>query len=175
MKRFGLYLLLVVVSIVLETVLLPRLFPIHLKPDLLLVLTVQIGLQENYLRGGLAAFSLGSLQDVFAGHFPGLYAMALLLTFLVVRGTAGRLNTESSLLLALMAFCGSLVEGGALMFSLLFFVDGGPFWPLILRYLLPQAVVNLLAALVLLKLAPWLQRRLAPRVALPGTRRSGLA
>lgn len=175
MKRCSLYLLLALLFLVLETALLPRIFPVHLKPDLLLVLTVQIGLQESYLGGGLCAFALGSLQDVFAGHFPGLYAMALLVTFLVVRGVADRLNPESSFLLAMMAFVGSLIEGGVLMFSLLFFVDGGPFWPLILRYLLPQAVVNLLAAIVLLKLAPWLQRRLVSTVPLPGARRHGAA
>lgn len=157
--------------ILLQTALFPRILPFALKPDLLLILTVYLGLNEGYVRGGGLAYLMGCFQDVFAGQYLGLYGMAALAVFLIVRGAAGRLNTESSLLLLFLVFCGTFLEGGILFFSLGFFADAGPLLPLFLKHLIPQSLLNLAAAIVLLLIAARLQRHLAPRVEIPGVGR----
>ncbi len=170
MTRIGGYFALGYLFMVLQTAVLPWFFPFHFTPDLILVLIVYLGLNEGYLRGSLLAYLLGSLMDVFAGYYLGLYGLALLATFLAVRGAAGRLNTESSMLLLFMVFCGTLVEG-LLLIILGSLADAGPLWLLIASRLGPQALLNLVAAWVLLRIAAGVQRRMAPRLQIPGLQR----
>lgn len=171
MRRVLVYFLVGFVFILLQTSLFPRLLPFALKPDLLLILAVYLGLNEGAVRGGSLAYVLGCLQDVFAGQYLGLYGMALLAVFLTVRGAAGRLNTESSLLLLFLVFCGTFLEGGILFFSLGFFADAGPLLSMFLFHLIPQSLLNLAAAIVLLLVMSGLQRHVSPRVEIPGMRR----
>lgn len=168
MTRVLAYFALGFVFILAQTAVVPQILPFHLKPDLLLVLIVYLGLNETYVRGGLLAYILGCLVDVYAGRYLGLHGLALLMTFLVVRGAAGRLNTESSVLLLFLVACGTALQGAILFLSLGFFADGGPPLLLFLGQLLPQALLNLAAALLLLQLTPKLQKLLAPRKDIPG-------
>jgi len=168
MSRIAVYLFLGMVFMLLQTTLFPRLLPVQAKPDLLLILIVYLALSEGYVRGGLLAYLFGGLGDVFSGSCLGLGGLTLLVVFLVVRGSAGRFNTESSLLLLFMVFCGTLLQSALLILSLVFFVDAGTSWLVILGQLLPQIFLNLLAALVLLKGLPWLQKRFAPFLEIPG-------
>ncbi len=171
MRRVFFYFLVGFVFVLLQTAFFPRLLPFHLKPDLLLILVVYLGLNEDFVRGGCLSYALGCLQDAFAGHYLGLYGMALLAVFVTVRGTADRLNTESSVLLLLLVFGGTFLEGGILFFSLGFFADAGPMLPLFLKYLVPQALINLGAAILLLTVAFRLQRALPLGMEIPGLRR----
>jgi len=171
MIRPVIYFALGFVFVVLQTTLLPAMLPLHYKPDLLLILVVYLGLNEGYLRGGTLAYLLGSLQDVFAAGYPGLYGLALLGTFLAVRSAAVRLNTESSVLLLLLVSIGTLLQAALILFALGFFADAGSLWLIILKGLLPQVLLNLLAAFLLIRSATWLQRRFAPRLKLPGLQR----
>ncbi|BCA80294.1 rod shape-determining protein MreD [Desulfuromonas sp. AOP6] len=154
--------------ILLQTSLLPVLLPFKLQPDLLLILIVYVGLLENFVRGSLLAFALGCLFDVFAGHYLGLHGFVLLVIFLLVRGTVNRFNTENSLLLLLMAFAGTFIQGGLLVFSLKFFAHAGSVAALILWRLLPQAMLNLLATWLLLTGCLLIQKRFFPRGSIPG-------
>jgi rod shape-determining protein MreD len=141
-----------------------------MTPALPLILLVSLGLNEKYVRGGALAYTLGMFEDVFAGHYLGLYGLSLLLTFLVVRGVAGRLNTESPFLLLLMVGGGTLLQGGVLFFSLGFFAEAGPLAAVFSWTLAPQVLLNLAAALLILQLLPRLQKILAPRTEIPGLR-----
>lgn len=149
--------------IALQTTLLPRLLPFHLKPDLLLPLVIYLGIREGYLGGGLLAYALGCLEDAFAAGYLGLHGTALLVVFLAVRGTVGRLNTESSSSLLFLVFCGTLLHAGVLLFALGFFVEAGSYWRLILSRLPLQLLANLAAALLLLKAAARLRKRFSRR------------
>ncbi len=152
MTRIFAYFLLGFIFVLVQTSLFARCLPMFLKPDLLLILVIYLGLNEKYVRGGLLAYLLGCLEDVFAGHYLGLYGFALLVTFFAVRGLAGRLNTESSLLLLSMVFGGTILQSVLLFFSLGFFADTGPLSVIFFGRLLPQILLNLAAALLLLQL-----------------------
>jgi rod shape-determining protein MreD len=171
MRRVFFYLLVGFVFVLLQTALFPRFLPFYLKPDLLLILVIYLGLNEGFVKGGSLSYILGCLQDAFAGHYLGLYGMALLALFVIVRGTAERLNTESSVLLLALVFCGTFVQGGILFFSLGFFADAGPMLPLVLKYIIPQSLINLGAAILLLLIAFRIQRALPPQMLIPGLRR----
>ncbi len=173
MKRIVGYFILGFFFVVLETALFPKFLPYHLKPDLVLILIVYLGLHEGYLRGAFLAYALGSLLDGLAGVYPGLFGLALLATFLAVRAVALRFNTENSLLLLFMVFCGTLVEGGLLVFPLGYFADAGPLWQIVFQHFLLQILLNLAAAWLLLAGFARLQKRFAPRSRIPGLRHLG--
>ena len=168
MKQVLTYFLLSLGFLILQTALLPKILPFSLKPDLLLILVVYLGLTEGLLRGGSISALLGCLQDVFVGTSLGLYGFVLLAVFLGVRSAVDRLNTESSLLLLFVVCCGTLLEGGLLLFAVGFFAETGPIWPILLGRLLPQVALNLAAALLMLRLLLWIRKRLPPHVMIPG-------
>lgn len=142
-----------------QTVIWPGLFSLQTTPDLLLLLVVSLGLRQDWLPGAICSYLLGSLLDVFAGSSPGLYAMALLVVFLVVRGAARHLNTDSPLLFFFLVLCATLLQGGLLIFPLGLFADAGALWPIVLVHLIPQLMLNLLAAGLLFFVQAWLRTR----------------
>jgi rod shape-determining protein MreD len=147
----------------LQSSIFPRFLPGNLKPDLLLVLVIYLGLTENHVRGGLISYLLGCLKDVFAGIYPGLFGFTFLLIFYAVRAGGGRFNAENPFFLICLTLVGTLVEGVVILFSIGFFADHAPPWLLVGRQLLPQMLLNLLAAILLLVFVFPFLRRLAPQ------------
>ncbi len=168
MNRIIGYFLCGFIFVLAQTTLFPQVLPFFLKPDLLLILIVYLGLNEKYVRGGLLAYTFGLLQDVFTGDYFGLYGFVLLGTFLIVRGVAERLNPESPLLLLFTIGGGTLLHSGLIFFSLGFFTENGPPASVFFWSLLPQILLNLAATLLLLQMLPRLQKQLAPRWPIPG-------
>jgi rod shape-determining protein MreD len=171
MTRIFVYLLLGISFLVMQTALFPRILPSDLKPDLLLILTIYIGLNEKALRGGILVYTLGCFLDALSGNYPGLYGMVLLVIFLTVRSVVGCLNAESSILLLFMVGCGTLLEAALLIFPLGFFADAGALWSIVLPRLMPQALLNMAAAFLLLKGVTRLQKKFKPRAGIPGLSR----
>lgn len=171
MTRVLVYFLTGLGFLLLQSALLPRILPFETKPDLLLILIVYLGLHERYLQGAGLSYILGCFFDVFAGSSPGLYGTAFLVTFLAVRGVASQLNTESSVLLSFMVFCGTLFHGGILIFPLGFFADAGSLWSIILAHLIPQVLLNLTTGYLLIQGVTRLQKRFFPRTRIPGLQR----
>lgn len=171
MKRLLIYFGFGFTFMLLQTTILPRVIPSFLKPDLLLVLVVYLGLNEDYGRGGVLAYLLGCLQDVFAGNYLGLYGFVFLVTFFAVKGAVRWFNTDNSSLLLLLVFWGTLLEGVLVLFSLGTFAEAGPVWPIVLRNLLPQALTGAAVAFLLLQTLSRWQRRRGPGKRIPGLRR----
>lgn len=170
MKRFTIIFILGLVFLTLQSSLLPLILPWGLKPDFLVILITYLGLHETLGRGAFTAYVLGLLQDVFAGQVLGLYGLALLVTFVSVRLLARRFNTESFLLILFMVGSCTLIEGGMLIFLLLFAGSASTGW-LILQDLPVQLLVNLGLAILLLVLVSVLQRRFGHSVKIPGFER----
>jgi rod shape-determining protein MreD len=137
--------------------------PANLKPDLLLILVIYLGIHETYVRGGLVCYLLGCLKDVFAGIYTGLFGFTFLLIFYAVRGIGGRFNSENPFFLLLLTVVGTILESVAVIFSIGFFADHTPPFLLIGRQLPAQVLLNLLAAILLLLCVFPFMRRLMPQ------------
>ena len=68
MKHLFVYLMVGLVFMLLQTTLLPRLLPLSLMPNLLLILVLYLGLSETFGRALLLCLILGLLQDSFSSN-----------------------------------------------------------------------------------------------------------
>lgn len=171
MNRMLVYLALAGFAVVLQTAMLPSVLPGGYKPDLVLVLVVYLGLHEKPVQGGMLVYLIGWLYDGFAGVFPGLHGFVLLSIFLCVRGIVTRVNTESSPLLLILVMAGTIMQVSLIGFALDFFKVAHEAWFLLAWKTVPQIFLNVVSAVVLLKLTIWLQRTFLPRTELPGLRK----
>lgn len=91
-----------------------------IKPDLILVLVVCLGLSHVTFAGAVLAFLLGCLMDVFAGSTPGFFALTKTVIFFLVYATRGHLNFESHPAKAGLVSMVALVEAVMLVFLIRF-------------------------------------------------------
>lgn len=155
MKSIFFYLLLGLVLAVAET-LVPEALPV--KPNLLLLLVLTLGLKEKVVFGGPVSWLLGCLQDSLSGSSLGLYGLVYLILYLNVRSIAGHLNSESPTLLLFVFVSGTLLQGLILIFTLGFLAEHGTYWRQILATMPGQLLINLLAGIVFLQCAAWLRQ-----------------
>ncbi len=167
MRGFFLYLFFGFFFVLLQSSVFPVLLPPGLRPNLLLIVILYLGLSENFPRAVLVTLLLGGIQDSFSGTSLGLYVSVDLAILLLVRLLSEHLNAESPALLLLLIAAGTLVQNLLVGFCLTVFADAGPVMPILLPALPQQLIANLLAASFLL----YFLLRLQP---LFGTR-SGLA
>ena len=149
MTRLLFYLMLLLAAMLLQMVFLPPFFPAGMKPDLVLLLTIWLGLRESPWRGGAFVYLMGCLYDLHAGIYPGLHGFVLLPIFLLVCGMATRLNIGSVSLLWCLVLGGTLLQAALTVFALEFFADVERFWLLVLGTLPGQLVLNLAAGYLL--------------------------
>ena len=167
--RISLYALFGLLGLLIQTSVFPRIFPFQFKPDLILILIVYLGISEKYGSGGLFAFSIGLLYDVFAGSSFGMHGMIFLLIFFSVRSTIDFFNAENPFLLLFLVACGSLLQAGLLVI-LGAFADAGALWHIVLQHLPAQLLINIVSATVLMFAVTYLQKRY-PRLVVPGMQR----
>lgn len=156
------YIGLVWLALLLQTVLLPPFFPGGVKPDLVLLLTIWIGVREPPWKGGVVVYGLGWLYDAYAGVYPGLHGFVLLAIFLTVCGMATRLNTESLPLLWCLIGGGTLTQALLTVFALEFFVDVHQFWATVIAALPAQLLYNLLVGHLLYHFYQRMKRTASP-------------
>jgi len=133
-----------------QTTIFPRFLPPEMRPNLLLILVIYLGLSESFLRAAFLTLLLGALQDVFCGSTFGLYATVQLAVFLLIRLFSDRLNVESRrLLLGLIATC-TILQTVLLGFTLTTFAEAGPVLWVLLSDLPLQIFFNLLSGWLLL-------------------------
>jgi len=111
MRRHVFLLLLGILVLTFQTTLLSYL-PIHrIRPDLLLVLILYWGFVLPPVSGGIHAFVLGYLMDLFSGNAFGLYTFTRPLLFYLAQLFKGRFYLESLFSQSLFAFVFALFEG----------------------------------------------------------------
>jgi len=138
------------IFMLLQTTIFPRFLPPEMRPNLLLILIIYLGLSESFLRAAFLTLLLGALQDVFCGSTFGLYATVQLSVFLLIRLFSERLNVESRrLLLSLIAAC-TILQTALLGFLLTTFAEAGPVLWVLLSDLPWQILANLLSGWLLL-------------------------
>jgi rod shape-determining protein MreD len=167
-KGLILHLLCGLFFMLLQTTIFPRFLPPEIRPNLLLILVIYLGLSESFLRAAFLTLLLGALQDVFCGTTLGLYATVQLTIFLLVRLFSGRLNIESRPLLLGLIGIGTILQTLLLGFFLTTFAEAGPVLGILLPDLPFQVVSNLLAGWVLLVFLLKLQPMLGTRQGMAG-------
>ena len=95
--------------------------------------------------------------------------MVLLLVVLIIRSTIDFFNAENPFLLLFLVACGTVLQAGLLV---LFgtFAEAGALWQIVLQHFPGQLLANVVAALVLMLVVTYLQRRF-PRLVVPGMQR----
>lgn len=83
----------------------------RIRPDILLILTLYLGLSSSPISGVLLAFFLGYLMDLFSGNSFGLYAFSRPLIFYIAQLFKDRVYLESFPSRSLFVFILALVEG----------------------------------------------------------------
>ena len=144
MKRFVPLLLAGILFLILQTTLL-SLFPIQrIRPDLLLIFTLYLAFLFPPVSGGILAFFMGYLMDLYSGNTLGFYTFSRTLVFFAAQFFKERFYLEGFSFQFLFAFIFSTLEG------LLIFVLMGAFQPtslgnlysLLLAFLLPQSLMT---------------------------------
>lgn len=156
------------IFVLLQTTIFPWFLPPELRPNLLLILVIYLGLSESFLRAAALTLLLGALQDVFSGMTLGLYATVQLTIFLSVRLFSDHLNIESRPLLLGLIAIGTLLQAILLGFFLTTFAEAGSVLSILLSNLPLKLVSNLLAGWLLLVFFLRLQPLLGTRQGMAG-------
>jgi rod shape-determining protein MreD len=154
MRRFVLLFLAGILLLILQTTWL-SLFPIpRIRPDLLLVFTLYLAFLFPPFLGGILAFFMGYLMDLFSGNTLGLYAFSRTLAFFATQFLKERFYLEGFSFQFLFVFAFSILEGGLLLVLVngLKFVSFENLYLSFLTSLLPQSFCTALAALLLFPL-----------------------
>ena len=141
MRRIVFPLFLGVIFLTIQTTLLAFLPIQRIRPDIVFILTLYLGLFYPPISGGILAVFMGFLMDLFSGNSFGLYTLSRPLIFYVAQFFKGRLYLESVVSQFLFVFIFSLLEG-LLIYVLLDVLNPGPIGnlsPLLFTLLLPQA------------------------------------
>ncbi|OGP61766.1 MAG: rod shape-determining protein MreD [Deltaproteobacteria bacterium RBG_13_47_9] len=141
MRRFILPFLVGVLLLTLQTTLLTSLPLRRFRPDLVLIFIIYLGLLYPPISGGLLAFTLGYLMDLFSGNSLGLFAFSRPVIFYLAQFFKGRfyLDNFSSQFLSVLIF--TLFEG-LMILSLLTVLNPRPLdhlYPILLTCFLPQS------------------------------------
>ena len=156
MRRIVFPLLIGVIFLTLQTTLLTFLPIQRIRPDLVLILILYLGLSYPPISGGILALFMGFLMDLFSGNGFGLYTLSRPLIFYVAQLFRGRFYLESfpSQFLFASIFC--LVEG-LFVLILIRILNPGPIghlYPLLFTFLLPQSFFTGLTTPILFFLIP---------------------
>ena len=141
MRRIAFPLFLGVIFLTLQATLLTSLPIQRIRPDLVLILTLYLGLFYPPISGGILAVFMGFLMDLFSGNSFGLYTLSRPLIFYVAQFFKGRFYLESFTSQFLFVFIFGLVEG-LLILILLNVLNPDPIghlYPLLFTFLLPQS------------------------------------
>lgn len=150
MRGLVVYLLCGLFFMLLQTTIFPRFLPVELRPNLLLILVLYLGLSESFLRAAALTLLLGALQDVFSGSTLGLYATIQLTVFLSTRLFSDRLNIESRPLLLCLIAAGTVFQSLLLIFFLTTFAEAGSVLTILFSSLPLRLLINLFSGWFLL-------------------------
>ena len=133
---------------VLQTTLVPLLLPVWLRPDLLLVLVVLLGLFLQPAPGSAYAFGLGYLQDLLTGTMTGLFVFDRLVIYLAAYWLSGQFYAKSAWTQAIIVGILSIADY-ILVWTLSAIFSGGEAATVALWMVIPRALSSALFGLVL--------------------------
>ncbi len=149
--RATLILLTFIISLILQTTILPLLKIEGVMPDLILVLVVFTALFSSAFTGGAVGFTAGLLQDLLIGRYVGLCAYSGLLVGWLVGELESRFYKENPLVPVILVLMATLVS------ELVYYLGRGlcgsfPFsFSYAGRNMLLEAVYNMVLSVILYK------------------------
>ena len=146
MIRFAKFSLIIIAAVLFQITLFPAYVLDPFQPNLLIIMVVCLGLRSAARFGGLAAFSLGLLQDCFSGLYLGLDGFSYLFIYLLLNKVSDRLYTDSRYLMIIVVFIATIVSGLLNLLLLLIFSAANGIYATLLPSLIPQALVNAMVA-----------------------------
>jgi rod shape-determining protein MreD len=153
-KRFVPLLLAGILLLILQTTWL-SFFPIQrIRPDLLLIFTLYLAFLFPPFLGGILAFFMGYLIDLFSGNTLGFYTISRTLVFFATQFLKERFYLEGFSFQFLFAFIFTILEGGFLLILIngLEPVSFGDLYSSLFTFLLPQSFCTGLVAPLLFSL-----------------------
>jgi len=118
MKRILIPLFLGVLFLIVQTTWLTFSPILRIRPDIVLILTLYLGLSAPPISGGILVFFLGYLMDLFSGNGFGLYAFSRPILFYCAQLFKDRIYLESFPSRSLFVFLFALTEGLILLILL---------------------------------------------------------
>lgn len=149
MTKFLKTIMVVYAALLVQVTVLPAYIADPFKPNFLILIVAYLGLRGGGWHGALSAFLLGLVADCFSGIYLGLSAFSYLTIYLVLRRVAVSLYTDSLYLMVLVVFTATLGNGLIHLLLLLIFAVADGVYATLLAGLLPQALINALAASLL--------------------------
>lgn len=149
MGKFFVYLLLMILTLVIQLAIPPTLVFSGVKPDLLLILLVIIALIRGRKYGSGFGFIAGSLQDLFLGGFFGIFTFIKTLIGIVVGLIERNFFKEQYIISAFVIFIATIVNETLFILlseNLLFTVN---YWVVLWNLILPEALINGLIGLII--------------------------
>ena len=123
------------------------LVPARFIPDLGFLVVIALGLHWRSTAGGLVlAATLGFATDLLSGSLLGQQALLRLLAFGAARFASGHLNLRGAVPQSLFVLAFTAINALGIALLNVFFNAGGGFDLVMLRDLLPHALVNALVA-----------------------------
>ena len=150
--------LLALLALALQVTVFPAYIRDPFKPNLMIVLITYLALRGNLvLTGGVLAYTLGLAQDCYSGIYLGLNGFTFLFIYVLLRKIADQLYTDSNQLMVVVVFIATVVNGVLQLLLLLLFYAASGTYASVVSGLIPQALVNALAASLLFGLFPFVQ------------------
>lgn len=149
-----------VVMVLLQTSLLPLVPMLPVVPDLLLVLTVWVGLRHHGVGGVLGAMALGYLLDTFSGTTLGLNMFALTAAYLSTYVLALTVWTEGGVSSVLVTFAAGCVRDFALGVAVVLTGDPAPYWRHLVQFVFLDALAAACLAPFVFAFVRWEGRRI---------------
>ena len=146
--------LIVITALLLQVTLFPAYLLDPFQPNLLIIIVAYLGLRKASRLGAPAAFLLGLLQDCFSGLYLGLNGFSCLFIYLLLEKISDRLYTDNRYLIILVVFLATILSGLLNLLLLLMFSASRGIYASLLPALIPQALVNALAASILFASPP---------------------
>jgi rod shape-determining protein MreD len=129
-------------SLVVQTTVLAQLPHQLAKPDLLLILTVYLGLFSSPLGGATLALFSGYLMDVFSGSIFGIHAFSKTAIFFSTILIRDRFYIKSPLFQGAIIFSLSLIEGFIIISILGLVSPIGNFLPSFFTFIIPKSLIT---------------------------------
>ena len=160
-RRIIVTVILVIAALLLQTAVIPVIFPSFITPNLLLILVTAFGFMCGGRTGIWIGFATGLLLDLLYGGFIGFNALVYM-TIGFMNGRFCKVFFDEDLKVPMLLAGISDFIYGTLCYLFLFALKGTHSYGVYLRYtILPEVISTILFTILLYKLLFWINSRLS--------------